>query len=107
MKILRIILRTLAGGLFWILIACWAIFVFYSIVYFVEGGPDRVVHWYMHISGSMKILSVSNGTAVVRLTPWNPRRFLATQIAILGITIALFFLRRRLRDQTGRAMSKP
>ena len=89
MKILKTILRSFVGGLFWILIAYLAVFVYYTIVYLFAGGWDRVVHWYKHISGGMQILSVSNGAAVVRLTPWNPRRFQATQIAILGITIAL------------------
>lgn len=94
----KAIIRLVIGFLFWMLIAYWAAFVFNTIYYLATGGPERVVHWYMHISGGMQILSVSNGTAVVRLTPWNPRRFLVNQIILLAITVALYFISRRLRD---------
>jgi hypothetical protein len=102
MNLLKVIIRLVIGFLFWMLIASWAVFVFNTIYYLATGGPERVVHWYMHISGGIQILSVSNGTAVVRLTPWNLRRFLVNQIVLLAITAALYFLRRRLRD-SGRA----
>ena len=95
MNLLKVIIRLVIGFLFWMLIASWAVFVFNTIYYLATGGPERVVHWYMHISGGIQILSVSNGTAVVRLTPWNLRRFLVNQIVLLAITVALYFLRRR------------
>ena len=51
MNFLKIILRLVVGGLFWILIAFWGVFIYYTIVYLVEGGPERIVHWYAHVSG--------------------------------------------------------
>jgi hypothetical protein len=50
MKLLKTILRLVVSCLFCILIAFWAVFIFYTIFYLVESGPDRVVRWYMHIS---------------------------------------------------------
>lgn len=99
MKILKMILRASVSSLFWILTAFWAGFLFSSIVYFIEGGPDRVLHWYMHISGGMELHSLPNGTVVGHLDPWNPRLFLARLIANLLITVLLYFLRGRLRDR--------
>ena len=106
MNPLKTILRLVVSFLFWILIAYWAVFVFNTIYYLATGGPERVVHWYMHISGGMQILSVANGTAVVRLTPWNPRRFLVKQIVLLATTMALYFLRRRLRSRSSTATTE-
>ena len=78
MKILKAILWAVTSGLFWILIAYWSVFVYYTIVYFFQGGSDRVVQWYMHTSGGIPFLSVSNGKAVLSLTPWSPRKFVAS-----------------------------
>ena len=99
MSILKMTLRAVVSSLFWILIAFWAIFLVYSSVYLVEGGADRVLHWYMHISGGIQSHSLPNGTVVWHIDSWNPRLFLARLVANFLITVMLYFLRRRLYER--------
>ena len=86
MNPLKTILRLVVSCLFWILITFWVVFVINTIFYYVESGPDRVVHWYMHIS-----------RAGIQ-SHWSWRAFLTRQMAILAITVALYFSKRRLRN---------
>ena len=85
MNFVKTILWLVVSVLFWILITFWVSFVFISIYYLVESGPDLVIHWYMHISG------------VGLQYNWNWKVFLARLVANLAITVALYFLRGRLR----------
>jgi fructose-specific phosphotransferase system IIC component len=84
MNFLKMILQLILSCLFWVLIIYWLIFVIYTIMCFVRGGPVSVIAWYSHIA-TMQF-------------HWNRRVFLADQIAILAITVTVFILRRRLRD---------
>lgn len=79
---MKLILRLVVSGLFWVLIAFWVIFAYYSIFYFFTGGTSRVVEWYSHLSRMQ--------------FQWDWRLFLARLMANLAVTVGLYFLRRRL-----------
>ena len=83
MNVFKIISRLLLLGLTWLLIAYWVAFIGYTIMRLVTGGPSAVVVWYMHITHV-------NGAPV----QWSWSAFLARQIGILAITLALCFLGR-------------
>jgi hypothetical protein len=72
----RLLRRTLIA----VLCGYWLIFLAYTIKNVIQGGPAAVVGWYKHIS-------VQSGL----LVRWNWRAFIATQLAILGITLILYF----------------
>jgi hypothetical protein len=87
MNSFKMILRLLRRGLVWLLIAYWVVFMSYTIMHLVTGGPGAVVVWYRHIA---------------RLPfPWSWGAFLAQQIGILAITIALCFFGRRPAEHDG------
>ncbi len=50
MNSLKMILRLLRRGLIWLLIAYWVVFVSYTIMHPITGGPGAVVVWYRHIA---------------------------------------------------------
>lgn len=81
MNTFKAILRLLRRGLMWVLIAYWVIFVSYSIMHLVTGGPNGVVVWYRHISRAP--------------FEWNWGVFLAGQMFILAVTVVLFIFGRR------------
>jgi len=78
------ILRLLRRVLIWFFGAYWVIFVGYTIKNLIQGGPRAVVAWYQHISYT--------GGLSLR---WDWRVFLARQVAILAITLLLWFFGRR------------
>jgi hypothetical protein len=81
MNILQTILRLLRRALLWFLALYWVGFIVYTIKNLATGGPSAAVAWYRHISG---------GTL-----RWDWRAFLAAQMVILAITLALWFFGRR------------
>ena len=90
MNILKMILRLLRRCLMWIFVAYWVIFIFYSFEELITGGSSAVVEWYKHIGSSL----VHRGDGWF-LTPWSWGEFLAQQVAILAITLGLYFFERR------------
>jgi hypothetical protein len=84
MNLLKLTLQLILSGLLWVLITYWLVFVMYTIMYFVRSGPDSVIAWYSHIANMQ--------------FHWNWRVFLADQVVIMTTTVAVFILRRRLRD---------
>ncbi len=87
MNSLKMIFRLLRRGLIWLLIAYWVVFVGYTIMHLVTGGPGAVVVWYRHIA-KMPF-------------QWNWGVFLAGQIVILAITVALCFFGRQRPVKSG------
>jgi len=86
MIIFQVIFRLLRRGLILLLGTYWVAFVGYTIKNLVAGGPSAVVVWYRHIA---------------RAFPWDWRVFLAQQIVILAITLALCLFERRTSDLNG------
>lgn len=87
MNHLKMISRLLVGFLLGFFITYWVLFVTYTIMLFISGGRDEVIHWYMHLS------------AVGFQLHWSWRAFVAGQLANLAITAGLYFLWRRLRPE--------
>jgi hypothetical protein len=81
MNSFKMIFRLLRRGLFWLLIAYWVVFVSYSIMHLITGGRGGVVMWYRHIARAP--------------FQWNWSVFLAGQMVIVAITVALYFFGRR------------
>ena len=77
----KMILRLLRLGLLWLLIVYWAIFISYTIMHLVTGGPSAVVRWYRHIAGAP--------------FQWNWEAFLAGEMVILATTLVLGFFEWR------------
>ena len=90
MKTLKIIFQLLRRCLMGLFIAYWVIFIFYTVEKFVTGGSSAVVGWYRHIDSSF----VQRGDGWF-LTKWSWETFLVRQLAILAITLALYFVERR------------
>jgi hypothetical protein len=84
MSLTKSILRLLRRGLVWLLIAYWVVFLGYTIKNLAMGGPRAVVAWYMHVS-------YAGGLPL----QWSWGRFLARQVAILAITLAVCISARR------------
>lgn len=84
MNFIKTIFRSLRRGLLWLMILYWLCFIGYTIMHLVRGGPGSVVAWYMHITHI-------DGVPF----QWSWTAFLARQIGILAITLALVFLGRR------------
>jgi len=86
--VFKMALRLLLLGLAWFLTLYWGIFISYTTMHLVTGGPSAVVGWYKHISGAP-------------FQHWSWGKFLAGQIAIFAITLALcYFEWRRLTQIT-------
>jgi hypothetical protein len=83
MRVLKIIFRLVRLGLIWLLAAYWVIFAGYTIRNLLTGGTRAVVAWYVHISSG-------NGLPF----QWGWRGFLAQQLAVFAITLALWFVGR-------------
>lgn len=81
MNTFKAILRVLRRSLMWVLIAYWVIFVSYSMMHLITGGPGAVVVWYRHIARAP--------------FQWNWEMFLAGQMLILAATVAVYFFERR------------
>jgi len=83
MKNLEMIVQTVRRIVLWLLIAYWLVFVGYTIMHLITGGPIAVVAWYRHLAR----------------TPfqWNWAMFLAAQTAILAVTVVLYLFERRTR----------
>lgn len=90
MNILKAILRML----FWLLGAYWAVFIGYTVKNLVVGGPGAVVAWYKHISHT-------SGLSL----HWDWHWFLAQQVAMLAITVTLWFFGRRPSGRTDMPMT--
>jgi hypothetical protein len=75
-----------------LLIAYWVVFISYTIMHLVTGDPGAVVVWYRHIAGAP--------------FQWSWGVFLAQQIGILAITLALCFFGRRPPDRGEGGTSK-
>jgi hypothetical protein len=87
MNSLKMMFRLLRRGLIWLLIAYWVVFVSYTIMHLITGGPGAVVVWYRHIA---------------RMPfQWNWGVFLGGQIVILAITVALCFFGRQRPVKSG------
>lgn len=84
MSTLKMIIRLLQRGLMWLLVAYWVVFVGYTIMHLVSGGPSAVIVWYRHIA-KMPF-------------KWNWGTFLGGQVVILAITMALGFSVRKKAD---------
>jgi hypothetical protein len=82
MNLFKMILQLLRRGLVWLFVGYWVCFLGYTIMHLLTGGPGAVVIWYRHISG-------------VPFHSWSWSAFLAGQIGILAITLAMFFFGRR------------
>ena len=82
MKYLNGVFRLLLRVLLWLLIGYWAIFIFHTVRNWVEGGPRLVTGWYADIEGT--------------IFNFNLKLFVIRQLVILGFTVGLFFLDRRL-----------
>ena len=87
---LKIFFRLLRRCLIGLLIAYWVIFTFYTGEKFVAGGSGAVVGWYRHIDSSV----VHRGDGW-RLSKWSWETFLVIQLAILAVTLTLYFVERR------------
>jgi hypothetical protein len=87
MNPLKTLFRLLVSCLLWIFVIYWAIFATFTITLLISSGPERVVHWYMHIS------------TVGFHFDWSWRVFVIRQITNLIITVGLFLLRRQLRGR--------
>ncbi len=83
MRVFKTMLRLVRHTLIWLLGVYWIIFIGYTIKNLVAGGPDAVVAWYKHISRT-SALSIH----------WDWRVFLARQIALVGVTLLLWFFGR-------------
>jgi len=83
MTALWIILGLFRRCLLWLLAFYWVAFVGFSIRYLVAGGPTAVVVWYRHIS-----------EAPFRWQ-WHWGTFLAGQVIVLAVTLALWMFGRR------------
>ena len=81
----------------WLLIAYWVVFIGYTITYWITGGPSAVVGWYKHIS--IPPFHVD--------APLKWEKFLGGQVAILAITVALWFFGRRPTDLARNNTRKP
>jgi hypothetical protein len=86
------IFRLLRRGLMWLLTAYWVVFVGYSTMHLITGGPQAVVIWYWHIA---------------RVPfQWNWGVFLTGQLVILAVTGALCFFGRRTPNRSVGGTSK-
>jgi hypothetical protein len=81
MNSFKLIFRLLRRVLAWLLIAYWVVFVSYTIMHLITGGPGGVVVWYRHIARAP--------------FQWNWGVFLAGQMIILAITVVLCIFERR------------
>jgi hypothetical protein len=87
MSILKNILRFLRRCLLGLLVGYWSIFIGYSVIKLIGGGPSRVLSWYEHIYGTGIHLK---GDLLV-LREWSWKEFLAYQVIYLAITLILCF----------------
>jgi hypothetical protein len=87
--ILRKLLRFSCRLLVAFLVAYWVIFAFYSIEQLIVGGPQEVVGWYQHISSRLIPTNDGRGGVGFRVEPWGLGAFLARQVLVLTITVAL------------------
>ena len=90
MKRLLAAILGLARILSWILIFYWMVFIYYTVEKAFVGGPNAVVTWYKHISGTDYY--------------WSWTRFLTAQAGILAVTAVLYLCGRR---ETRRSRSIP
>jgi len=82
LKAIFCLLRRCLMGLF---IGYWLILICYTAEKFATGGSNAVVGWYMHIDASPEQV----------FAQWSWAKFLGRQLALLGITSALFFVELR------------
>jgi hypothetical protein len=88
------LMRLLGILLFAVLVAYWAVFMFYTAEKEMMGGPQAVVAWYRHIG--TYIQGGPGGT--VYISPWSAVRFLMQQSVLMAITVGLWFgVGRKLR----------
>ena len=80
--IIKSIFRLILRGLLWLLGAYWLGFLGYTVKNLIAGGWTAVLAWYEHISGPV--------------FKWDWRIFLVRQLAILGVTLILYFFDRRM-----------
>lgn len=81
MRFYRLILQVLRRALLYLLLAYWVVFGGYTLKYMVTGGLAAVIVWYRHISRAP--------------FEWHWAAFLAGQILLLIVTVALYLRGRR------------
>jgi hypothetical protein len=91
MNILKTIGRFFRRSLLGILLGYWAIFIGYTVVKLIDGGPHRVLAWYMHLAGTG--IQWKGDSLVFR--EWNWKEFIAVQAAYLAITLVVCFFEWR------------
>jgi hypothetical protein len=87
MNSFKMILLLLRRGLLILLILYWVSFIGFTVDKFVVGGPRAVVGYYVHLAGAA--------------FNWRWRVFLAQQIVLLAVTLALCFLELRPSKPSG------
>jgi len=87
MRVFEVLLRLVRRGLIWLLLGYWAVFVGYTIEKWMVGGAAAAAAWYRHIEAMSR--------------PWGEWKewtwwgFLARQVMILAVTLALIYWERR------------
>lgn len=90
------LMRLLGVLLFAVLVAYWAIFVFYTLEKGIAGGPQTVLAWYRHV-GSSYVQGGPDGS--ISFPRWSAARFLIQQGVLLAVTVGLWFAVGRRRGR--------